>query len=178
MKVRKTDTKRATNFANKVIPTVNYADTNQTNKDKIRKDHFISKIGEIAVQRVFKSLGCKVKGPDFKIYKGRKKSWDADLQIDEEDLAVKTQSSYAAEKYGLSWTFQHGGSRYDPILSNKESWVCFVKFDEPNNKCVVYPPKQMKDLNGKFKPPKIKWLRGKKVVIYAVDIYEKADLNV
>lgn len=171
IKIEEMDEYTAEKFANEVIPTVNYGDSNQKNKTKIRNDHFISKVGEIAVSKVFLSMNCEVEGPDFKIYRGRKKSWDADLKIDGEDLAVKTQSSYAAKKYGLSWTFQCGSPRIDPLLSSLDSWVCFVKYEERNNKCIVFPPKQIKDLNGKFKHPKLSYLKGKKVVIYAENIF-------
>ena len=44
---------RATAFADAVIETVNYRDSNQSVKEKIRDDHFVSKLGEEAVRLVF-----------------------------------------------------------------------------------------------------------------------------
>ena len=44
---------RATAFSEAVTETVNYRDSNQTIKKKIRDDHFVSKLGEEAVRFVF-----------------------------------------------------------------------------------------------------------------------------
>ena len=116
----------ANNFAQQVTPTINYYDSNQTNLIKIQQDHFISKIGEEAVRKVFRSCQQKVRGPDYNIYKQKDKSWEEDLYVNGVGLAVKTQKWSAAERYGLSWTFQNSGKRKDPILDNPEAWVCFV----------------------------------------------------
>ena len=62
---------RADNFAKQVIDTVNYSDSNQFQKTKIQNDHFISKIGEEAVKKVFEEKGFTVEGLDYKIYKGK-----------------------------------------------------------------------------------------------------------
>src|SRR5512144_3200748 len=82
---------RAQAFAEAVTDTVNYRDSNQTLKRKIRDDHFVSKLGEEAVKAVFEARGCIVQGPDYSIYRSKQKSWAADLKINEMDVAVKTQ---------------------------------------------------------------------------------------
>lgn len=160
---------RAQNFAEKVIGTVSYADSNQTDRQKIRDDHFVSKIGEEAVRRVFEQLGCAVAGPDYTIYEGKRKSWEEDLLIDKMPLAVKTQKRSAALRYGLSWTFQQSGFRNDPILERREAWVCFVECDDLQGfACSVFPPFQIGELP--FKPPRLAHLLGKKQVVYASDL--------
>ena len=160
---------RAEQFARNVINTVNYRDSNQTNRAKIQQDHFVSKIGEEAVASVFRQHGLQVKGPDYTIYKGKAKSWDADLYIDDWELAVKTQKQSSASRYGLSWTFQSASRRRDPILDDTQAWVCFVLCDESKDyQCRVYPPYQIHELT--FKAPKLKYLKGKKQVVYAVDL--------
>jgi len=160
--------RRAKEFSEKVVPTVGkqgiYTDTNQRNLQKIKHDHYVSKIGEEAVKQVFQQLSKAVRGPDYEIYRGSQKSWDADLYIDRVPLAVKTQTSNLAKKFGLSWTFQASRQRYDPILREPDSWVCFVEFDEEDMQCHVYPPYQIKELN--FGEPKLDKLKGTKKVVY------------
>lgn len=162
---------KAKGFAESVVKTINYSDSNQFNLQKIADDHFISKIGEEAVKKVFESLGKSVQGPDYTIYKIDKKTWDADLIIDKSlDIAVKTQKKSAAERYGLSWTFQASPARRDIILDNKDAWVVFVECNDKDDSfdCVVYPPYQIKELN--FGEPKLDYLKGKKRVVYATNL--------
>jgi hypothetical protein len=161
---------KAKNFAKQVTPTIGspgsgYQDTNQFNLQKIENDHFVSKMGEEAVRIVFEQSSRKVQGPDYQIYNGKQKSWDSDLYIDGFGLAVKTQATSLAKKFGLSWTFQAGSYRKDPILNNLDAWVCFVEFNESTRQCRVYPPYQIKELT--FGEPKLDKLKGSKKVVYA-----------
>lgn len=157
---------RANEFAEAVVDTVNYHDSNQTAKIKIRDDHFVSKLGEEAVRAVFESRGCTVKGPDYSIYGSKQKSWDSDLKINELEVAVKTQRRSAANRYGLSWTFQDAPERRDPILSMPEAWVCLVAYEDlqPDYECVVYPLRRIRQLI--FEAPRLSRLVGKKQAIY------------
>jgi hypothetical protein len=91
--------------------TFNYEDSNQFNKEKIKQDHFISKLGEKAVRQSFEKFGKVVKGPDYTIYQQKQKSWKEDVYTDDFALAVKTQKKSAAIRYGLSWTFQSSSFR-------------------------------------------------------------------
>jgi hypothetical protein len=162
-------------FAGDVVNTVDYKDSNQSIRSKIQDDHFISKLGEEAVKLVFEDRGNKVIGPDYNIYQGKKKSWNSDLMINGIEVAVKTQKKSAANKYGLSWTFQNSEIRKDPILKNPESWVCFVECDDSDEKflCIVFPPVKIKSLQ--FKEPKLSHLKGKKKVVYAEDLLPSHD---
>jgi hypothetical protein len=161
---------KAKNFARQVTPTIGspgggYRDSNQFNLQKIENDHFISKIGEEAVKIVFEQFERQVRGPDYQIYNGKQKSWDSDLYVDGLGLAVKTQATSLAQKFGLSWTFQAGSPRKDPILNNLAAWVCFVEFNEATQRCRVYPPYQIKELT--FGEPRLDRLKGSKKVVYA-----------
>ncbi|MEM8525366.1 MAG: hypothetical protein AAGG68_12070 [Bacteroidota bacterium] len=159
---------RAKKFAAAVVGTVNYQDSNQSNTKKIQEDHFVSKLGEEAVRKIYERADFQVKGPDYAIYKGKQKSWAEDLYIDDIGMAVKTQKRSAANRFGLSWTFQCSQRRKDPILKDPLAWVCFVVFeDAANENCLVYPAKQIGTLQ--FRPPKLKRLVGKKQVVYAAD---------
>jgi hypothetical protein len=156
---------RAQAFAEIVIDTVNYRDSNQTRKKKIHDDHFVSKLGEEAVRLVFEARQCIVEGPDYTIYDGQQKSWAADLKINSLEVAVKTQRRSAANRYGLSWTFQDSPQRHDPILSMPEAWVCFVVYEDlkPAFECIVYPLRKIKQLI--FEAPRLSHLAGKKKTV-------------
>ncbi len=157
---------RATAFADAVTETVNYRDSNQSVKEKIRDDHFVSKLGEEAVRFVFEQRDCKIEGPDYTIYSGKRKSWDADLKINALDVAVKTQRRSAAQRYGLSWTFQDSPERRDPILDMPEAWVCLVVYEDLKDdyECMVYPMRKIKQLI--FEAPRLSKLVGKKQAVY------------
>jgi hypothetical protein len=161
---------KARDFAENVVKTTNYGDSNQFDLNKIKDDHFISKIGEEAVRIAFELSNKVVKGPDYAIYQQKQKSWDDDLYIDDIPLAVKTQKRTASERYGLSWTFQSSSYRKDPILTKPDAWVCFVECNDKNNsfECIVYPPYQMKEII--LGEPKLDYLKGKKKVAYAQDL--------
>ena len=157
---------RAQAFADAVTDTVDYQDSNQTKKKKIRDDHFISKLGEEAVRLVFEARKCIVEGPDYSIYERQQKSWAADLKINAVEVAVKTQRRSAAKRYDLSWTFQDSPRRQDPILSMPEAWVCLVVYEDlnPHYECLVYPLRKIKQLI--FEAPRLKRLVGKKQAVY------------
>jgi len=157
---------RATAFASAVVSTVNYRDSDQIIKQKIQDDHFVSKLGEEAVRFVFEQRDCKIEGPDYTIYSGKQKSWDADLKINDLDVAVKTQRRSAAQRYGLSWTFQDSPERRDPILDMPDAWVCLVVFEDlkPDYECMVYPLRKIKQLI--FEAPRLSRLVGKKQAVY------------
>lgn len=157
---------RATAFAEAVTATVNYRDSNQSVKEKIRDDHFVSKLGEEAVRFVFEGRERKVTGPDYTIYTGKRKSWDADLKINDLDVAVKTQRRSAAKRYGLSWTFQDSPERRDPILDMPDAWVCLVVYEDlkEGHEFLVYPLRKIKQLI--FEAPRLSKLIGKKQAVY------------
>jgi hypothetical protein len=157
--------KRAHIFSLHVISTIDYSDSNQTHINKIKDDHFVSKIGEEAAKDVLSAYG-KVTGPDYTIYDGQEKSWGDDLSINNIGIAVKTQRKTNALKYGLSWTFQAGNKRRDSILNKPNAWVIFVEYDDTNPyNCNVYPPFQIKQLT--FVEPKLLHLKNSKKVLYA-----------
>jgi hypothetical protein len=164
---------RAQAFADAVTSTVNYRDSNQTQHEKIRDDHFVSKLGEEAVRSIFESRQCVVQGPDYSIYSGKQKSWDADLKINDLDVAVKTQRRSAANRYGVSWTFQDSPERRDPILETPEAWVALVVYEDIGSglECTVYPLLKVRMLV--FDPPQLPHLVGKKKVVYLKRLQEQ-----
>ena len=157
---------RANAFADAVTDTVNYRDSNQSKRRKIRDDHFVSKLGEEAVRIVFEARKCLVEGPDYTVYDKKQKSWVADLKVNVLDVAVKTQRRSAANRYDLSWTFQDSPRRRDPILSMPEAWVCLVVYEDlkPDYECVIYPLRKIRQLI--FESPRLSRLVGKKQAVY------------
>lgn len=90
-------------------------------QEKMVNDIVVGKLGEIGVYRFVTGLEGEfspvyrfVSAPDFSIYKGRRKSFDADVTVcfsDNEDLPqyklhIKSQSMGSYEKYGASWICQ------------------------------------------------------------------------
>ena len=157
---------RASAFADAVLDTVNYLDSRQTKKKKIRDDHFVSKLGEEAVRLVFEARQCVVHGPDYGVYSGKQKSWVADLKVNALEVAVKTQRRSAANRYDLSWTFQDAPERRDPLLSMPDAWVCLVVYEDlkPDHECLVFPLRRIRQLI--FEPPRLARLIGKKQAVY------------
>lgn len=157
---------KAMTFASAVTRTVDYNDSNQSLKDKIRDDHFVSKLGEEAVRILFEGRNCVVEGPDYNVYEGKRKSWASDLRINELEVAVKTQRRSAAKRYGLSWTFQDSPQRRDPILDMPDAWVCLVVYEDlkEGTECLVYPLRKIKQLI--FEAPRLNKLIGKKQAVY------------
>lgn len=159
---------RADAFASAVNGTTDYSDSNQSSKSKIKKDHFISKLGEEAAYAVLKKF-VTVSLPDYAVYIGLEKSWAHDLFIAGDGIAVKTQSRSSARLYGLSWTFQCGPQRRDTILDQPEAWVLLVAYDDAApHTCYVYPPYQIKELD--FDEPRLEKLKGCKKVVYATSL--------
>ena len=170
MKVKITNDilRKALDFANRVVDTTDYSDSFQTNRKKVLKDHFTSKIGEEAVKLMFTSVGILVEGPDYNIYEGKGKSWEADLFVAGKPVAVKTQNKESADRFGLSWMFQWGKYRKDPILNNPNALVVFVYYDNEKQECEIYPPKRIKSL--KFREPQLIKLKDSKKVVYVEDL--------
>ncbi|MCC7119836.1 MAG: hypothetical protein IT310_15025 [Anaerolineales bacterium] len=164
---------RALVFSKAVVETVNYKDSQQTVLQKIQDDHWVSKLGEEAVRILFERRECRVVGPDYRVYEAKRKSWDADLQINGLEVAVKTQRRSAAKRYGLSWTFQDSPERRDPILNLPEAWVCLVVFEDLKEacECVVYPLRKIKQLF--FEAPRLQKLAGKKQAVYLETLIQR-----
>ena len=159
---------QARKFANDVVTTIDYSDSNQTSLEKIRLDHFVSKLGEEAAAFVLSNY-TSVIGPDYTIYEAKQKNWEHDLLVNDTGLAVKTQTRSAAVKYTLSWTFQSGEKRKDIILQQPEAWVVFVECNDLSHySCYVYPPFQMKELV--LGEPKLPYLKKHKKVVYAATL--------
>jgi len=118
-----------------------------------------------------------MEGPDNKVYAGKGKSWEADPKINELDVAVKIQRRSAANRYGLSWTFQDTTKRRDPILDTPDAWVCPDMYEDLKDgyECVVDPLRKIRHLI--FEAPRLKKLIGKKQAVYLETLQKKGIQN-
>ena len=144
-------------FANEVNGTTNYSDSNQPRSQRVLKNHYDGKISEFAVSEAFGT-----EPPDVKIYKGKQKSWDADLNAGQEQYAVKSQTLDSFQRYSPSMTFQNGWKRKDKILSEPDAPVIYCLLLE--DRALVSPIFRIKELV--FGPPKLEKLAGEKTVAY------------
>lgn len=137
-----------------------YAKRNQSNLSKIQQDIVVGKIGEWAVMQ-YLGEGCSE--PDFEIYIGKKKSFDADLVHNGVNVHVKSQSEKSAKLYGHSWLFQ----KRDPLYRkpNPTDLIVGVFVGDTHARIVMYG--NVGEL--KFGEPKVHQLRGNKVAIYLED---------
>ena len=104
---------KCTDFANKQLETSKnlYAYRGEKNTNKMVEDIIIGKMGEVGVYTYLKDKGYDVNKPDFEIYKGRRKSYAADIISDCGIMVhVKSQSVLSRKRYGSSWLFQMNDS--------------------------------------------------------------------
>lgn len=148
----------AEKFADEVNPTTNYVDSKQPRSNRTWRNHKDGKLAEFVVGFLYNADHR----PDTQIYKGRKKSWDADLQVNGKPCAVKSQTLESFLKYQPSMTFQCGARRKDKILSEPNSQVIYCLLLD--NIALISPPFAIRDL--KFGDPKLPKLIGEKTVAY------------
>lgn len=163
---------KAMKFAEQVVDTTDYSDTDQTSRNKVKTDHYCSKLSEQAVYKHYKNLGESITEPDYTIYDKDHKSFTCDLVLNNTKLAIKTQKKSDADRYGLSWVFNLS-TRKDPMLKNPKQWIVFTECIDTDGSwdIIIYPPKQVKNIV--FKEPFKENLKNKKRVVYAKDIYSE-----
>lgn len=128
--------------------------------------------------------------PDVQIYKGRSKSFDADLRWKGKAVHCKSQSVESAELYGASWSFQWGSAQgtaqgHQDKLFNKspeeraEELCAFCLVEEdPTQKTAQVEIKCICTLDTLFLKelfglPRLAHLRDVKRVVYLEKLEEK-----
>jgi hypothetical protein len=91
-----------------------YASRNQFDLDKIKNDIYLGKVAEYAVYNHYYQNFGKISKPDLKIYRGKDKSYDADLKTKKSLVHVK--SFFGKSNYDPSWVFQ----KNDPLVHSPE----------------------------------------------------------
>ena len=146
---------------------------NQFNKERIIQQNIIGKIGEFAAMFYLLDQCKQCSSPDMKIYKGKKKSFDADLVLDNQPLHVKSQSKASSDYFKcVSWTFQKGGKgagHTDPLTKRPlDDLVIFCHVDGQDIE--IFGPYQWKDIKPLLKDPILDRLKGIKQCIYLEDL--------
>ena len=149
---------RAELFADRCVDTVDYSYRGQTNKDKIRRDILIGKLGEeVAAAEIGEGFS-----PDYGVYSAKQKSWDMDFG----SYHVKTQVSAQSMRYGESWVFQGRDKHiFGPRATGS---VVFVRIadDFSYGRVRFIGDVSWLHSNGLFKLPVRRELRDKFVVYY------------
>jgi len=159
-------------FAKKVSMTTNYSDCGQNNYNLKVYQHYVGKLGELAVWLYLRDSHDITK-PDFKIYNKNCKSWDSDLKVNDTHISIKTQDITSAKRFGLSWTFQHIKNGRKDSSINHNPLVIPTMYDNTYHdeiKVSIFPSLYMKDIT--FGEPKKLSLKGKKLIMYAKDNYK------
>lgn len=99
-----------------------YVSRGESRRSKIVEDLIVGAIGEWVVYEHLKSLGYECSEPDMKIYEKRRKSFAADLYVDEINIHVKSQSLASSKRYGYSWLMQ----RHDKAVKNPQDDEIFA----------------------------------------------------
>ena len=177
IKITKRDIEKCQEFAKAQLETSkdHYARRRQTNPDKIIVDIVTGKLGEIAAARLLRSNEFKNKGPDFQIYEGRKKSFDADLSSGKFNFHCKAQNQESASKYGPSWILQWGGKGHghvDKLFKHRDPTDYLIPMLVHEDHVEIFGIIRVdlmfhRDL---IKPPAVKWLEDYKRAIYFEDI--------
>lgn len=165
----------AKKYADDVISTIDYSDSNQTNLEKIKSDHYNGKVGEFAVYNFLERNKIESTYPDCEIYEAHNKSWVSDLYVTIEGckypLAVKTMHENAADKFGWSWIFQYSRTgRKDKVFENRDSsFVSFVKIFRHEIQDGILISRPLILSNFRFSDPIAQRLKGHKLVVYEKD---------
>jgi len=155
-------------FAKKVSPTNKdeYARRNQNDMGKIEFDNFIGKMAEIAVWRL---SGEQTTEPDFAIYTKKtrkKKSFEADLFWNNQEIHVKSQELTQAKRFDTSWLFQ----KKDKLNAGGEVVFTVVGEKDGNWTVVVFSVVPTDMIPAFISKPKKQCLQESKWAIYYKDI--------
>jgi hypothetical protein len=102
-----------------------YARRNQKNVHKIFNDIVVGKIGEFAVYQHLKQKH-ELDEPDLKVYGKEKKSFDADLNVADLNIHVKSQAKAQSQTYGTSWSFHPTDKLIKNPDPNDVIFLCLV----------------------------------------------------
>jgi len=164
---------KCTRFADEQLETSKhlYAYRGESRIDKIREDIIVGKLGECAAYQYLDYLGFKVSRPDFKIYKGRRKSFDADFSCENGLFHVKSQSEVSRKRYGASWLVQ----RKDPMLQNPEENEYFLFITVSGRECEILGLVPVADIvdNGLLEECRVPSYRHTKYALYFENIEKK-----
>ena len=158
-----------------------YKKRNGCSTDKIRTDIMTGTMGELGIYHFLKGLGYDISKPDFAIYGTKKKSFAADMIIDDFNIHCKTQHWDSAKKYGISWILQCS-ERYgmDKLFKHRteKDYIATALRNEDDTITILgvmsIPFLFDNDLIGE---PKLKWFQGVKKALYLEELPKKELFN-
>ncbi len=111
----------------------NYDKRGQKNKQKVREDKFIGKMGELIAYYRLRDHLCELSYPSFEIFDKRHKSWLSDMSAGSLDIACKT----CRRQNDPSWIFQlsddtgHGRDKEIFDEATDDKLVAFIQMNYP-----------------------------------------------
>ena len=140
-----------------------YARRGQTDKDTIVRQIMQGKIAELLIYRHLKAK-FTIGEPDFNIYRGKQKNFDADLTDGCLRFHIKNQEYESARKYGTSWVFTPS----DPLITEPEAEDILVLAVLKNDtvKILGFLSALTAKEQSLYGDPKLRRLVGHKVVLY------------
>lgn len=125
---------RCEKFSKDVTETTkdNYFNRNQYNIEKLQKDHYYGKLGEIGVLSYLREEKFLIKkSVDFKLYSKNRKNFDADIVTEDgKNFHVKTQHYESANMFQTSWMFE----KTDPLVAKPtdNDYIAFCMINKGN----------------------------------------------
>ena len=141
------------------------ARTNGFAELKFKADIYIGKMAEFAVYNFISQQGKSVTFPDIEIYQGGKKSFNADLTVNNE-TPIHVKSCMETHGYDNSWLFQPNDKLTTEPAENE---VIFLVSISPTKEFNAYILKAI-DYVGHYENPRNEQL--KKKVIYEATLIE------
>ncbi len=152
-----------------------YKSRGEAVQQKVIDDIVSGKMGEYcAYMTISKYFPDVVTEPDLEIYKGRRKSFGADLSVGDIGVHVKTQSFGSIKRYGKSWLFQ----KSDKLVSSpsEKDIIAFVSVGEDGEAVFDFACRAV-DLVSVYGTPKVPSYANTKKALYYIDI-EKSNIPV
>lgn len=146
-----------------------YSYRGESRECKMLDDVRIGCIGEWAVSIYLTDMGFECSEPDMNIYEKNKKSFDADLYVDDIHIHVKSQGIESAKRYGNSWLFQ----RSDSLVSNPDDneIIAFTNVDLENRTVEILGFCWARDM--KYGECKVWSYRHTKLAVYLPEIRDR-----
>lgn len=147
-----------------------YAKRNQTNKSKIITDIRNGKIAEEITYSLLSEQLFNLSKPDYAIYSAYQKSWAPDLNNQDYNISVKSQTKSSGDMFGTSWIF----SKKDDVLYTHSSadYAALVVLDIDRRMAFLKSIMSITSIREQnlFKPLKNATLNSSKVAVYMSDI--------
>ena len=155
-------------FSKKRLQNNVYIQRGSPNSKKVYEDILTGAIGEYGAYLYLKNLNINVTEPDLNLYDKKEKSFNADLECDNNMYHVKSQSVISSQRYGNSWLLQ----KTDPVVCSPKVNEYFIFTEVDGNKVKILKKISCKFIkeNKLYKKTKLNKYNNNKVAIYLKDL--------